>query len=212
MNKPTLRQKVIKTIVSDIQTGTLAPNALITESDICDSLNVSRTPVREALIELVKDGILVRKPRYGYVVLESDEQKKLDSYALIGVLDGFSAFLATPYLTEEDYFKMNEYIDMIDVAIKYRNYKNYYNEQENFHEVYLQKCPNKMLVELLNDLKLKVSRYTYFSEDDVALFEVCKEVNEQHRQILEMLKLKEAHKVRIFLETVHWHTFHYDMI
>ena len=63
-----LKDHVYNHIVDLIDGGTLADDHKISEQQICDALGVSRTPVREALIQLAADGYLENVPRKGFYV------------------------------------------------------------------------------------------------------------------------------------------------
>ena len=105
----------------------ISKEAIITEADICKMFRISRTPAREALIELTANGILAKIPNKGYVIKELSEKAKLEVFELIACLDSMAAKLAMPAITKEDIERMRELLDMIDIAIKYKNYKRYYD-------------------------------------------------------------------------------------
>ena len=185
-----LRDQIINAIKTKIQYSELQPNQIITETQICTDLNVSRTPVREALIHLVADGILNKVPRKGYAVHEVDSNSKLNLYSIIAVLDALAASLSINNLTEEDILKMHECIDKIDIALKYKKYSDYYYLQDQFHKVYIDRCENPMLIKMLSDLSSGPLHRSYISDDTNKLFAVLKEVNNEHREILEFFKSK----------------------
>src|SRR5690625_3897246 len=72
-----LSQKVYDTIVNNIITGKYNQDTVITESELVRSLGVSRSPVREALVLLCREGILYSIPRFGYR-LKITNRKYLD--------------------------------------------------------------------------------------------------------------------------------------
>lgn len=148
-----LKDHVYNYIVDQINNGTLIAGKKISERDICEGLKVSRTPVREALIQLSSEGLLENVPRKGFVIkkLTTDEAK--ETYFIIGALDGLAASLATPYLTNKHMQEMEFYIQSIDLAIQTGNFQMYDKMQEAFHGVYLSLCPNKSLVSMLLQLQ-----------------------------------------------------------
>ncbi|NJA16337.1 GntR family transcriptional regulator, partial [Clostridioides difficile] len=97
----------------------------ITESEICKSIGVSRTPAREALTRLAGENLLEKIPNKGFVVKEFQEKEKLDTYSVIGVLDALAGSSALQNLTESDLVKMEELTEMMAVSIKYKNYNSY---------------------------------------------------------------------------------------
>lgn len=213
MNNPmSLRNQVIQTIKTKIQHNELHPNQMLTESKLCDELNISRTPVREALIQLVADGILKKVPRKGYAVNEFDDRAKLNLYSIIATLDALAATSASEHLTENDYLKMNECADKMDIAIKYKNYVEYYTLQDEFHAIYVQKCDNPRLIDLIKDLSSGPLHRSYISNDTDRLFEALQEANDEHRTIIELFKNKKDDELEKFLRKVHWATKYPGMI
>lgn len=212
MDISSLRQLAMKGILTRIQNGEFSQGSIISESLICETLNMSRTPVREALIELTANGALQKVPRRGYTVTKFDKKTKLDSYEILGSLDALAAKLALPYITEEDLRKMREHIELANVAIKFRNYPFYCQQQENFHSVYIDKCENIQLITLLKSIKENVDRYTYFSDDEDELFEISEAMNIEHGEIVKLFEEGNKDKLCKFLIDNHWSTRSLDLI
>lgn len=85
----TLKDHVYEYIAEQIRAGSLLPDQRINENVICEELNISRTPVREALIQLSAEGILENKARRGFIIRSMSEQDVRELYTVIGVLDGY---------------------------------------------------------------------------------------------------------------------------
>ncbi|MCM3018198.1 DNA-binding GntR family transcriptional regulator [Priestia megaterium] len=207
-----LKDHVYNYIASQIQDGTLLPNDKINEASICSQLNVSRTPVREALIKLASDNLLEYRPRRGFTVKEIDTPKKLEVFEIVGALDGLAAALSIDHLTEDDFTKMNEFIKKIDVSIESENYQDYQKYQTYFHRVYLNRCGNVTLKEQLMSLQDGFIRQTYFSDDNKELYAILHVMNEHHRHILKLLKQKKKADVQLYLQNVHWKIEYPEMI
>lgn len=212
MDITSLRHMAMENILSKIHNGEFSSNNIITESMVCESLNISRTPAREALIELVANGILQKVPRKGYSITKFDQKTKLDSYEILGNLDGLAAKLALPNMTNADFSKMREHIDLANVAIKYKNYPSYCEQQENFHSVYINKCDNKQLISMLRQIKENVDRYTYYSKDEEELYNICTSMNEEHVKIVELFEAGNPSQLFEFLTGTHWSTKSIDLI
>ncbi len=212
MQNSSSRSKVIEEIVSKIHTNEYNKNTLISEAELCEKMGLSRTPVREALIELAASGLLIKVPQKGYKVREFDLKTKLDSYLVLAILDAAAAKLSVPHLTPEDFLKMNEFIDLIDIAIKYKNYETYNLYQEQFHQIYIDKCDNHPLQREIMNFKNNIPSYLYYSEDQDRLFELLLKVNEEHRHILTLLKEKRENEVADYLIRTHWQTNYKDML
>jgi GntR family transcriptional regulator of vanillate catabolism len=71
--------------------GRLKPGQRVTEATLADLLSMSRTPVRQALPVLAREGLLVESGTRGYVVKTFTADEILDAIDLRGVLEGFAA-------------------------------------------------------------------------------------------------------------------------
>ena len=97
-----LKDHVYNFIAEQIRLGKLNSNEKVNEQDICQQLNISRTPVREALIQLAADGFLDSAPRRGFRVKPLTKKESEDIYRILAPLDALAAELAANYLTPED--------------------------------------------------------------------------------------------------------------
>lgn len=199
----TLKDHVYDYIADQIRDGNLLPNQRINENIICKELNISRTPVREALIQLAAEGILENKAHKGFVLRSMTPADLNEIYAVIGILDGFAAKLACNKLTKQDFADMKFYIDAMDLAIHSGNYEMYYKQQVVFHQLYIDKCGNETLIDIISKAKNKLLKKTY-TEDDAQTKNVFLETNQEHKKILELFKTKDADGLFQYLSEVHW--------
>jgi DNA-binding GntR family transcriptional regulator len=206
MSNTNLKDKTIQNIMNKIHELEISKEAIITEADICKMFKISRTPAREALIELTANGILVKIHNKGYAIKELSEKAKLEVFDLIACLDSMAAKLAMPFITKEDIERMRELVDMIDIAIKYKNYKRYYDLQEEFHDVYICKCDNEQVIKMLNRAKSSVSEYWRLDEKTEYTFTMLEQVNKEHREMLRFIEKKDIVGLRAYIEDVHWAT------
>lgn len=86
--------EVYKTLLDAISAGTLAPGERITQEDLAEQMNVSRSPVLQALRLLKKDGLLQEAPGRGLVVARLEPERIGHLYRVRGALDGLAARLA----------------------------------------------------------------------------------------------------------------------
>jgi DNA-binding GntR family transcriptional regulator len=83
-----------------IVTGAYRPNERLVETEIAADLGASRTPVREALVRLIKDGLAVRS-RHGLMVREFTLPEVREIYEVRAALEGFAARLAAERVSPE---------------------------------------------------------------------------------------------------------------
>lgn len=207
-----LKDHVYNYIVDQINNGNLVSGKKVQESAISESLNISRTPVREALIQLASEGLLENIPRKGFVLKSLTKEEAKETYFLIGALDGLAAALAAPFLTEKHMNEMKFYIQSIDLAIQTDNFSMYHKMQESFHGVYLSVCPNKSLVNLLLQLEKKFLKNFDHAEQAEITKKRLIETNNEHRKMVELFKNNDLAELERFMKEVHWNTEKAELI
>ncbi len=199
-----LKEHVYEYISSLISTGKLKPNERINEKELIDALDISRTPIREALITLASDGYIENVPRKGFIVKSLTKTETLNLYEVIGVLDAYCATLAAPKLTNRDYRYMKMMCDGMDSAIDAKDFTDYYDLQLKFHNIYIDKCENNELVNTITKLKRKLIRKSYALDDDDKLQKSLLITNKQHREILSLFESNNIEKLEAYIKNTHW--------
>jgi DNA-binding GntR family transcriptional regulator len=100
--KGTLKESVYDSLRRMIQLGELIPGSRLTEIDLALKLKVSRTPLREALNRLERDGLVTNKPRHGYFVTVFDLKTLEDAFEVRELLDAHAAALAAEKVSADD--------------------------------------------------------------------------------------------------------------
>ena len=204
MNYMSLKDHVYEYISESIKDGSLKPGDKINEQHLSDKLNVSRTPVREALIQLAAEGLLDAEPRRGFRVKPLILEEAKDLYQLIGHLDAMAATLALADMTSSDLDQMKKLQSEMNEAIEAQDFERYYRLQIEFHNVYLRKCSNKQLIIMLEQLKMRFIKRGYSDSDSDRLNEIFNETNAQHTRIIELFESRDARALEFFLKEKHW--------
>ena len=99
---PSIRQKTYQELKDLILTGQLRPSERISESRLAERIGVSRTPLREALMKLEKEGLVVGQRNVGYSVADFDLQTICDLLVVREALDVKAAEIACETATDDD--------------------------------------------------------------------------------------------------------------
>lgn len=105
-----LRQKTYLGLKDLILTGRLRPSERISESRLAEMLGVSRTPLREALMKLEKEGLVVAQRNVGYSVVDIGIKTICDLLIVREVLDARAAELACEEASEADLDQVRQII------------------------------------------------------------------------------------------------------
>lgn len=201
-----LKDNVYAYIAGRIDSGELSAGDRVSEQAICDAMGVSRTPVREALIQLASDGYLDNLPRRGFRVRGFDRENALEVFEIMGSLDGQAAYLACPRLDDDTIAQMRFLVGSMDLAIESRLMLKYDDLQREFHYTYYHLCGNQRLIELLRQLERCFIKRDYSTVDREEAYRLLRKANDEHRRILELFEARDAAAVRDYIRDVHWNT------
>jgi len=82
--------------------GQIAPGAKLNERELCEALNVSRTPLREAIKTLAAEGLVELLPNRGAIAVALSEADVLNTFEVMAGLEGMSGELAAQRITESE--------------------------------------------------------------------------------------------------------------
>lgn len=152
-----VRDQIADQIRSDIIAGDMAPNAKLNEVALAERFGVSRGPVRDVLLQLTKEGLLVAKNNCGVSVnsllspelqeLMVDIRTKIELYA-VKSLKG--------KLTEEDFAAIDAILDRLQDAFDSENYPEVTKADMDFHRYLVMKAGGEELVNLWQPIILRM--------------------------------------------------------
>lgn len=198
-----LAEQVYDHVVRMIQTGELKEGDKVGEVFLVERIGISRTPIREALIQLASDNILENIPRKGFYVKGIDNDALNKVYELVYLLDAHAIELAIDNIGEKEIAEMEECIEKMELAIGLKVYEVYEQWQKRFHEVYREVTGNDEINDTIEYLLKKIISSTYLLGEEAQLFEVSAQYNKEHQNILEAIKAKNLEKVKELLKN-HW--------
>ena len=155
-----LHQEVAGTLREQIFAGLLAPGSFLDESALCESLKISRTPLREALKVLTAEGLLRHEPRRGCFVNEVTEQDLDDIFPVIALLEGRCAYEAARRATDADLAALVTLHERLNGHAKAGRINDYYATNFAIHEAIILLANNRWLAMAIADLRkiLKLAR------------------------------------------------------
>lgn len=155
-----LHQEVASQLRDEIFAGTLAPGSFIDELAQCARLDISRTPLREALKVLTAEGLMRHEPRRGCFVSEVTEQDLDDIFPVIALLEGRCAYEAARRASDADLLALSALHDQLQAHAKAGRITDYYATNFVIHEAIILLANNRWLSQSIADLRkiLKLSR------------------------------------------------------
>jgi DNA-binding GntR family transcriptional regulator len=147
---------VIKKVREAILEETLKPGDRLPEADLAQRFEVSRSPVREALQALEKEGTVIMAPYKGAIVKPLAAEEMLEITQLRLALITLAAKTAHPYLAPADF----ELAERIAKRIRHtRNAKDYFEDNGRFWDIIFQKAQRPILCEVFQQLDKRSTRY-----------------------------------------------------
>src|SRR5688572_14607614 len=134
-----LRDEVYRHVLDRISTGTLAPGTRVKDTHLAGELGVSRTPVREALLRLAREGVLAADMGRGFRVQPLDRVEMEETGAILATLEGLALTLSGDISTEQ-LGQLSE-LDRELGAVR-ADPNRCIDLDQQWHQTLLQGCPN----------------------------------------------------------------------
>jgi DNA-binding GntR family transcriptional regulator len=151
-----LRDEVYHRILTQIQRGELAAGGRVRDAALASQLGVSRTPVREALLRLVREGVLDTALGRGFRVRPLDAAELRDVGAILGVLESLALRLSP----SPDQHRRARLLDLDRRIEQTRgDMSRCLDLEDEWHQTLLEDCPNRRLLELIASLRQIPRRY-----------------------------------------------------
>ncbi len=193
-DKLTLTETAYKYIFDGILNGRYRAGQSISPDNIVKSLNMSKTPVREALVQLEVEGLVFRNGRF-YNVIFLDENEVLELYEIRGILESEATYLATKKLKPEILEELKTTLELIKRLNQDKEPEPIKLADLNgkFHSIIAKGSGNRYISEYTAQvrLKLKVIRTALFSSSDRRLSEI-----KEHEDVLRAMESGNAEEAR----------------
>ncbi len=187
-----LREQVYKNLKSSILNQTLPQNKRLVEEKLARELGTSRTPVREAIQKLEKEGLIHKLSKGGYAVSAITDEDIEEIFGIRGILEGYAAYLATIRITDEDIRSLEEIVDREEVCLKRGEIEECIRLNTEFHDRLYRTAQSAKLYSIINDLRDYIYRYRII----ILRYEGMVEVSiKDHREMIVLMKSKRAGKV-----------------
>ena len=179
-----LREIVYEELKMQILRGTIVPGTRLMEVEMAEQMGVSRTPIREAIHKLEKEGLVVIEPRRGAYVSRVSMEDMLEILELRENLEGFAAYRAALNMTEEEKQELRKVEHLYNEAVKEGSTVDLIKFDTDFHSLIVKGSKNKILVNVIDQLYELVLRFRYLYYDS---FEKFIKVPDQHKAIVDAI-------------------------
>ncbi len=164
-----LSSQVSKILREAILEGVLEGGQKLVEMEIQEMFGISRSPLREAIRDLEKDGLVTIIPRRGAFVRRVTVKDIDDIFPVRANLEALAARLAHANISPEDLAEMKDVLGRMQIDVDAKDTKSYWRHHSTFHEIFINASQNHVLIETLSRLRLHSLwyrfSYKYYEED-----------------------------------------------
>jgi DNA-binding GntR family transcriptional regulator len=180
----TLREQVAEQIRTAIIEGQLRPNDHIVETVLTEQLGVSRTPVREALILLEREALVVTHPNRGCYVRAFNVEDVQAIFSMRVVLENFAAELIIDKLNADDYYRLRQLIDQQQFHIEQGDFKQVRSTDMAFHQYLINHSQHPVLMRTWQEIVAQIAAVLHVRADGYPNFDELQAIKD-HQCILD---------------------------
>lgn len=176
-----LFDKVYTYLRKEIIANNLKPGSRINYDELSNKLQISKTPLRDAINRLEEDGLIEVKPRSGTFVKNIEMNDVIDVYQVRKALELLALELACERLAKPQIEDMIKEMNQVDEDIIRGEYDSFFSMDRKFHQWIIEWSNNKLLMKAMNGIEARVQRLTVLTTNNN---ERPKYSNKQHQEIL----------------------------
>lgn len=200
MKRRSLHEEISDHLRSMIIEGELPEGERIDESALCEQLEISRTPLREALKVLHSEGLVSIEPNRGARVAVLTPEEFAELFELIGGLERMAAELAASRATDSELKKLAQMQTRLESLYSAGDRHNYFELNQDIHRMIIAMSRNSTLTSLHEQLLMRASRGRYMA---IGTEDRWEESVQEHQTLLDALEAKDSVKAgEIMLEHV----------
>lgn len=186
-----LAQRAYEMVKEDILMHRLLPREPLRESELATRYGLSKTPVREALLVLAREGIVEMSAFRGMRVRDFSAEDAREIYELKEVLEPLAVELSVPRMNEDDFIILRELLQQGWEAVETGNQDELSRLNEEFHQGLIAKCGNSRMLETLEYLQSQIrvmalrlwmfrATYTEEAQEHEGILEAASHGNASH--------------------------------
>ena len=199
-NNWSLRKEIFDYLSNQIESGVLIPGSLINVRQLTEKLNVSRTPLREALAQLEIQGLVSILPQRGVRINVLMYEDLLDLFEIIGALESQVVEKVFHEITGNEIKQMKHYNQTMTQAIVKGKNKTFHETNILFHRVFLDLSANRELTSYVSSLKLRLFGFALKSYRD----RFKRAIVAEHAVFIDLLGKDNPMAAADYLKDVHW--------
>ncbi|MBK0400318.1 GntR family transcriptional regulator [Limibaculum sp. M0105] len=187
-------QRLLPDALSDrlremIVEGELSPGEKINERELCESFGVSRTPLREAVQALAKEGLIQITPRRGARVAPMTVEDLDEVFPIMGALESLAGELACARIAPNQVSEIRVLHNAMVTAYERGDRHSYFHLNEEIHDRIFKAAGNQTLIQMRRGLAARVRRARFRANLSAARW---KKAVSEHEEIVAALEARDG--------------------
>ncbi len=192
MKKENFGGQVFEQLKKMIFDGEFRPGNRIIESEVAESIGISRTPVREALHKLEAERLIVRLPKGGYVVKGMSMGEIEEIFDIRVILESFAGYLAAERWKDNEIAPLEDKLEEFEKYLMINDLKELTRLNTEFHELLYALSKSPKLIEMINNLRDEIFLLREILLESMKMGTLS---HNDHKEIIKAIKHREAKKV-----------------
>ena len=198
IKKKTLHEEIADNLREMIMSGELKEGDKIKEDELCAVMDISKTPLREALRVLSTEGLIKLIPNRGAFVSTPTFEEIKEMFDVMSVLEGACARAAAEKMSDRDFASLKKLHNKLEENFSRRDQKEYIRINNQYHSFVQDLAGNRTLNQIVNGLRQKILLYRFQS---LNLPERFDQSIVEHRDLLEAFRKRNPQKAETLMRS-----------
>jgi DNA-binding GntR family transcriptional regulator len=194
-----LRTQVYEYLRQQLKEEKLKPGMSVSMNELMTNLGISRTPLRDALLQLQNEGFVTFLPQRGIRINELSQKDIENMYEMLGALDSRILLAVFDRIGSHEIERMKQINTEMGKNLEEQNFPRYWNLNTAFHNVYLSLSTNELILNHINILR---QRLFEFGKKDWSLRRKHV-IHEEHLTLVELIEKGDAVGAANFMRDQH---------
>jgi DNA-binding GntR family transcriptional regulator len=196
-----MKEQVYSYLFDQLGQSAQDPGTFLDLNQIAAKLGISRTPLRDALIQLEVEGYVEIVPRRGVRVKKLGLSEIEEIYQVIGSLEATALRAAAARFTTEDHQQLLEMTRQYREQIELNNFDTCLALNYKFHDFFLDQCENALLANLVRSQKRRLYDWPRHA---ILLLDWERKNLEEHEKIVSLIQDGDLQGASDWLKDMHW--------
>lgn len=184
VDHPLLREVAYERLKDALKHADLQPGDPLSETRISETLGISRTPVREAIQQLAKEGLVQIVPGRAVTIPSPSMQDVFSVVHVRSLLEPEMVRLVSESASRRDLTALWEALEAMEQAVEDDDRAAWSRADTKFHDLLSELCPNKLLGQLVLEMRNRMHHLTIDSQTSASRFREC---TREHRDVVDAI-------------------------